>query len=352
MNEKKLKNIIISLSIVIAALIIVIVVLIINLLNKPTNIDIDYKTYLKDRTLISLYSNPNKQDEILRDPTVFRNYDEFLKYFPEGQISKELFEYSNFAIVPLMYDDCGEYNLVPTGYKIDGDTITLTVYYDRACGVCAPKYDYYAIELEKNNIDYKIKINSIPRNKVTCDPMVAYKPIIYLYPTKKMNINVKLGYENKLIVSYPKYNNGWNVTALPDGTLYDEKNEYYALYWEGKDFYNEMTEEGFVVKKDDTIEFLEEKLSYLGLNDRERNEFIMYWLPKLEASDLNYIRFLEKESIDNYMPLEITPTPDNIIRVYMVYKPLEKDIKIQEQELKKPSRTGYTVVEWGGSKID
>ncbi len=33
---------------------------------------------------------------------------------------------------------------------------------------------------------------------------------------------------------------------------------------------------GFVVKGKDTTKFLEEKLSYFGLNDKECNEFIIY----------------------------------------------------------------------------
>ena len=35
----------------------------------------------------------------------------------------------------------------------------------------------------------------------------------------------------------------------------------------------------------------------------------------------------------------------------MVFKPLRKIINIKEQQLKKVERIGYTVVEWGGSKI-
>ena len=51
------------------------------------------------------------------------------------------------------------------------------------------------------------------------------------------------------------------------------------------------------------------------------------------------------------MPLQVTPKPDSIIRVMMDWKGLEEPIKVQEQELETPSREGYTVVEWGGTKI-
>ena len=51
------------------------------------------------------------------------------------------------------------------------------------------------------------------------------------------------------------------------------------------------------------------------------------------------------------MPLEISPQPDSIIRVFMDYKPLNKKIKVKEQSLTTQDRNGFTVVEWGGSII-
>lgn len=96
---------------------------------------------------------------------------------------------------------------------------------------------------------------------------------------------------------------------------------------------------------------MEEKLSILGLTERESDEFIIYWLRKLENNKYNYIRFDREEDINNYMPLEITPTPDTIIRVYMEYIPLDEYVEVQEQTLNTPVRAGFSVVEWGGTKI-
>ena len=125
----------------------------------------------------------------------------------------------------------------------------------------------------------------------------------------------------------------------------------YALYWEGKNTERTKAEEGFVVKGEDTISFLEEKLEILGLNEREANEFIIYWLPKLENNKYNYIRFETEEEINRNMPLYINPKPESLIRVMMEYKPLNKKIEVKEQKLETPKREGYTVVEWGGTEI-
>ena len=185
------------------------------------------------------------------------------------------------------------------------------------------------------------------------DEILVKKPIIYIYPEEEMKVNVVLKNSSLLTTSYPKYNDGWTVIAKPNGTLKElnSSREYYGLYYEGNDNNVTMQKDGFVVKGEDTINFLEEKLKLLGLNERESNEFIIYWLPQLENNKYNYIRFETKEEIENYMPLEISPEPDTVIRVIMNYKPLNKKIKVQEQELTPQTRSGYTVVEWGGSKL-
>lgn len=153
--------------------------------------------------------------------------------------------------------------------------------------------------------------------------------------------------------SYPKYNDGWSVIANPNGNLKELNSSriYYGLYYEAKNHSVQMKDNGFVVKGEDVIRFLEEKLEILGLNEREINEFIIYWLPVLESNKYNYIRFETQEEIENYMPIKITPKPDSIIRVVMDYKPLNEKIQITEQKLIPQSRYGYSVVEWGGSEI-
>ena len=192
-----------------------------------------------------------------------------------------------------------------------------------------------------------------------------YKPIIYLYPRKTTKVNVTLGNPKLLTHTYPKYNEniGWNVIAEPTGNLKylnnDKEQNLYALYWEGNSANDKKIEDdGFIVKGEDTIEFLEEKLAILGLNEREAEEFIVYWLPQMEDNKYNYIRFETREEIDYNMPLNITPQPDALIRIVMDWCEIDSESEadrlshnIKEQELTTPERDGFVVVEWGGSKI-
>ncbi len=106
------------------------------------------------------------------------------------------------------------------------------------------------------------------------------KPVVYLYPEEETQVTVQLDYAGELTCTYPAYNDGWTVTASPDGTLTDGEGQTYSyLYWEGKDNVEYDFSQGACVAGEDTAAFLEDALSQLGLTRREANEFIVYWLP-------------------------------------------------------------------------
>lgn len=180
------------------------------------------------------------------------------------------------------------------------------------------------------------------------------KPILYFYPAKDMFIDVKLDFDGRLTHTYPKYNNGWQIYAKTDGTIYDaSKQEYYALYWEGQANNEFIINEGFVVEGKNTISFLENSLSTLGLNRKEANEFIIYWLPQMENNTYNLIHFSTNE-YEEMAKLTIIPKPETLIRVMMVFQPLNEknDIPTQDLSKLKVTRKGFTVVEWGGKKLE
>ena len=182
--------------------------------------------------------------------------------------------------------------------------------------------------------------------------IITLKPVIYLYPESELDVSVSINYNGKLTHTYPKYpENGWKVKALPDGTLFDEKGmEYYALFWEGKPTNQIVPENGFVISGAETAPFLEEKLAELALNRREANEFIMFWLPQLEKNPFNLIHF-SGEAYAELAELNVTPLPETVIRVMMIYKPLQTKIDFPVQDISnlKKTRKGFTLVEWGGS---
>ena len=180
---------------------------------------------------------------------------------------------------------------------------------------------------------------------------VMRKPVIYLYPDKALEVSVKLDFDG-VTCTYPEYNEGgWNVTAYPDGTLIDPKgNEYGYLFWEGRSQAEFDFSKGFCIKGSDTAEFLRWALSEQGLTPREYNEFIVYWLPLMQDNAYNIISF-QGEIYEQIAPLTITPAPDSIKRVFMTYYPSDSEKEIPPQTLTGFDRSGFTVVEWGGTCV-
>ncbi len=186
------------------------------------------------------------------------------------------------------------------------------------------------------------------------DQAMPEKPVIYLYPEEDTECSVKVTFEDgDFTCTYPDYGkDGWqNFTARPDGTLvFPDGKEYYCLYWEGKMSIDLDFSRGFCVSGSDTAAFLEKTLADIGLNAREANEFIIYWLPILQKNPYNLISF-QTDNYENAAKLEVTPTPDSLLRVYMVAKPLDAPVEIEAQTFEGFARNGFTVVEWGGSIV-
>ena len=178
------------------------------------------------------------------------------------------------------------------------------------------------------------------------------KPVIYLYPEEEMTVEVQLDFEGTLTSTYPAYNSGWKVIAQPDGTLTNPETgeEYYCLFWEGVADDDYTITSGFVVAGQDTASFLEETLTQLGLTPREANEFIIYWLPRMEHNAWNLISFDTEMYLEN-AKLTITPAPDSMLRVFMTWRALNAPVEIAPQTLPSFERVGFTVVEWGGAEI-
>lgn len=296
------------------------------------------------------------------------DYDEYAAFCNKWHLNQAYSERdSNYLVVAYASPYAVRIDAALAGVAYDGDTANLYIW-DEPFGVAADMAAYMvAVPTNNDTIKSVRAISTISEEEwqEVVDPasvepeIVVYKPIIYLYPRTDTNVTVKLGRPDRLTVSYPMYNvqTGWQVLAKPSGELVDLRDgrNLYALYYEGDLSDNEFQVEsdGFIVKREDVAGFLEDKLARLGLNEREAEEFIVYWLPKLSESEYNYIRFATNDEINQFMPLDITPTPDTTIRILMTYKGLDRPLgNIVEQQLPNtPTRQGFTVVEWGGNEI-
>lgn len=213
--------------------------------------------------------------------------------------------------------------------------------------ICTYENTYY--DEENNRVEADML--TIRESTFEMEPGECYKPVIYLYPAEETDISVNLILDGRLTCTYPAYNDGWTVTASPDGTLTDAKGRTYNyLYWEGETYARYDLSKGFCVKGEDTAVFLEDALEKLGLTRREANEFIVYWLPQMQDNPYNIISF-QTGIYTNAAKLAVNPAPDTLIRVFMAWQASDTPVVLENQELSAPDRTGFTVVEWGGAEM-
>jgi hypothetical protein len=194
----------------------------------------------------------------------------------------------------------------------------------------------------------------------------ADKPVIYLYPEEETGVHVNLTLEEaEMLAMWPEAGEvndktySWDVTADENGRIVgDDGNEYSYLFWEATGYGDGDFSQGFCVKGSETGEFLRSTLSEIGLTPEEYNEFIVYWLPKMQNNEYNIIRFDGLEENDTYnqkYALNVTDengnSADSVLRVLMVYEASDEYVEMEPQTFETFERNGFTVVEWGGSEI-
>lgn len=204
-------------------------------------------------------------------------------------------------------------------------------------------YDTNGVIVVKNELGFNvILVNSKYQRAGECG-----KPVIYLYPQKTTKISVQVG--ANVTKSEPRYNNGWTVTAHPDGTLVTNGKTYENLFWEGTGTGIYPTvDRGFVVKQADVQATLIDHLARLGLNQKETNDFMEFWLPRMPKTPYARISWLTTREMNALAPLTLSKQPDTLIRVFVDFEGLTAPIQIQPQHLSHIPRTGFTVIEWGG----
>lgn len=177
------------------------------------------------------------------------------------------------------------------------------------------------------------------------------KPVIYLYPETAQEVSVRVdGIEFTKTV--PAYGNGWTVWASPTGVLKNLADglEYPYLFWEGNASTSLPLSEGWTLAKKDIAGRLPLALQGMGLNEQESKDFMEFWLPKLLAEKTPYVKFyfVGTSVMNQIAPLKISPAPDTLLRVFMVYEGATKAAGSMPT-FTAPVRHGFTAIEWGGS---
>ena len=182
------------------------------------------------------------------------------------------------------------------------------------------------------------------------------KPVIYVYSDTEKEMEIKLDVNGKLGFTWPVYHEAWNFTATPEGKIKMNGNEFNYLFWESEMpeyALDKASKEGFLVATDTLLSFLENSLDKMGFTASEGADFITFWYPQMIKNEKNYIQFLFNESCDTYARLNISPMPDHVFRVGMVWCDANNSGEIPNpQQIPSVKREGTTVIEWGGMETD
>ncbi|MBI2593114.1 hypothetical protein HYW44_00525 [Candidatus Daviesbacteria bacterium] len=200
------------------------------------------------------------------------------------------------------------------------------------------------------------------------------KPAIYLYPKQKQLVNVKVFPRGELTYVDPPYDfeRGWTVWAEPSGKLNALSSspsalsqDYDYLYYESKIYDNAINKpaKGWVIKSEESgvkseewFKPLEDHfktiLPKLGLNKKETEDFVQYWIKALPQSPYYFVGIVDPGNVDEIEKLEITPKPDSINRVRVYFERLDSPKAVEPPVFPPPSSLlplpSFSVVEWGG----
>lgn len=182
------------------------------------------------------------------------------------------------------------------------------------------------------------------------------KPAIYMYPEKTTNINVKLDLDGQLTVSNPIYDaqSGWSVVADPTGKLVAPLtlSDYPYLYYEADLKGVNIPKEGWVIEKSNIKTQISKIMAEIGFNEKEMNDFMAYWLPRLTEKPYYFVTLLPENVINQKEKLTFSVTPDSLIRSRFVFEGLEAPISVKPlTNISSHSRTGFTVTDWGGTIV-
>jgi len=185
----------------------------------------------------------------------------------------------------------------------------------------------------------------------SCEPdeeeKMVYKPNIYIYPNEVIDLTLKITFPmgGKIVTSIPEYGSGWSFVVDTSGLI---DNTYSYLFYESIQPDVWQRNYGWCIKTDTLEIFIRQNMSEYGFNDKEINDFIEYWIPRL--NDYPYYSLYPQTNciIDDVVQLEFSKQPENILRLfYSIHGRNSFLDKLKAPTIDKFIREGYFVTEWG-----
>lgn len=182
---------------------------------------------------------------------------------------------------------------------------------------------------------------------ITFGDVTVKKPNIYIYPPTRSTVSVTLEFPmgGGVTESIPAYGEGWNVEVEPSGRI---GGKYDYLFYESSAPDRYQYTSGWIVEKGDLTAFFRKNLSETGFNEKESQDFIDYWIPRLNGFSRYIIYPQYAAEIEKVIRLKVDKRPDSVLRLFYVIKGTdEKGMQLSLPVIPKFTREGFVVTEWG-----
>jgi hypothetical protein len=177
--------------------------------------------------------------------------------------------------------------------------------------------------------------------------VIVRKPNIYLYPqtTRSLSVTLEFPLGGSVLQSIPLYSGGWNVSVEPSGKI-DRQYDY--LFYESKNPDTFQYTSGWIVSRDTLTSFFSNNLLLTGFSQREKSDFIEYWIPRLVTYPYYIIYPQFADEIGKVIRLKISEQPDNMLRLFYVIQGTNDSGKmLPAPSVPQFARNGFVVTEWG-----
>ncbi len=312
------------------------------------------------KELIAYAFNLNDKDSQLFEPFYLRDNSVVMDHESDLtdsiNLSKELLNIQSGEL----FDSATEIKMI--FLKTEGTTST---YGSPMIRIKAGGKDYYYgpsqfrteyVYANATDADKNLGVTSFePVNKpLEGDPWCGFtpesKPAVYLYPKWPTFVNVKVdvskGWMTKSIPKYPDV--GWNVLAMPSGKIFSGLKSYTHLFYETMLPSPSMSAGYEVVSADNLTTGLKDLALRLSLNEEEATDLADYWTANLPEAKYYKIGLLNGSNIDALEPLDISPKPDSVYRVRLLFKATNEQVSSTTRFFGDFDRNGFSVVDWGG----
>lgn len=187
-----------------------------------------------------------------------------------------------------------------------------------------------------------------------------WKPVIYVYDSqnRKNTLNVELVDWWRFKHVEPQFTTwaSWDFVSDEYSNIIIDNETYPYMYYTSTAPWYKLNEYWWIVLWEDVEHFLNTKLDTIWLYEKERNDFIEYWLPFFDANSKYFISFKFNEELDLYAKLLFKYEPERINRVFMEAIEIWADAQItyskenstenDEKYLRKFKRWGFEALEW------